>query len=106
MGMVQQALIASVNAEDRPAKNAVVTAGFNADEMAKLCAITRSYGGGATIFAAPEFIAEMGPDAIGMPVYGADTNAAGRAYGYATPVYSPRDIDSIANTEFHSVLPW
>ena len=98
MGMVQQALIASVNAEDRPAKNAVVTAGFNADEMAKLCAIARSYGGGATIFAAPEFIAEMGPDAIGMPVYGAATNEAGRAYGYATPVYSPRDIDSIANT--------
>ena len=87
MGMVQQALIASVHAEDRPAKNSVVTAGFDADIMAKLCAIARSYGGGATIFAAPEFIAEMGPDAIGMPVNGAST-------------YSPRDIESIADTGF------
>ena len=95
MGQLQKALIASASVEDRPAKNVVATAGFDADEMAKLCAVARSYGGGATIFAPPEFIAEMGPDAIGLPIA---TGTPG--YGYATPVYSPRDIDSIANTGY------
>lgn len=100
MGQLQMALIASANAEDRPAKNVVATAGFDADEMAKLCAIARSYGGGATIFATPEFVAEMGPDAIGMPIYGPATTEAGQAYGFATPVYNPRDIESIAATGY------
>jgi hypothetical protein len=95
MGQLQLALIASANAEDRPAKNAVSTPGFDADEMAKLCAIAKTYGGGATIFAPPEFVAAMGPDAVGLPILSAPT-----ASGYATPVYSPRDIESIANTGY------
>jgi hypothetical protein len=100
MGEVQKALIASADAENRPAKNAVSTPGFDADEMAKLCAIAKSYGGGATIFATPEFVAEMGPDAIGLPIYAPGASEQGRGYGFATPVYSPRDIESIANTGY------
>lgn len=95
MGQLQLALIASANAEERPAKNVVATAGFDADEMAKLCAVARTYGGGATIFATPEFVAEMGPDAIGLPIA---TGTPG--FGYATPVYNPADIDSIARTGY------
>ena len=92
MGEVQKALIASVNAEDRPAKNVYVGAGFDADAMADLCAVARSYGGGSVIFASPEFIAAMGPDAIGMPIFNGTPGYAG-----STPVYSPKDINDIAN---------
>lgn len=99
-GELQKALIASVNSEDRPAKNVYVGAGFDADAMAQLCAIARVYGGSATIFAAPEFIIAMGPDAIGLPVYGSKTTSAGQGYGYATPAYAPEDISSIHNTGF------
>lgn len=93
MGEVQKALIASVNAENRPAKNTYISAGFDADAMAELIAVAKVYGGGATIFATPEFVAAMGPDAIGMPVW---TGTPG--YAGATPVYSPKDITDIANT--------
>lgn len=99
-GEVQRALIAAANSEDRPAKNYYVGAGFDADEMAKLCAVARAYGGGATIFAAPEFIAAMGPDAIGLPIYAPSATVQGQGYGYATPKYSPRDIEDIANTGY------
>lgn len=95
MGEIQKALIASVNAEDRPAKNVYVGAGFDADAMQELCAIARAYGGGATIFATPEFVAAMGPDAIGLPIFKGTPGYAG-----ATPVYSPSDIDSIARTGY------
>lgn len=94
-GEVQRALMASINAEDRPAANSYVAANFDADRMAELCAVARAYGGGAVIFATPEFIASMGPDAIGMPVLSATT-----ASGFATPVYSPKDINDIANTGY------
>jgi hypothetical protein len=101
LGEVQKALIASVNADDRPAKNKHIGAGFDADAMAQLCAVAGSYGnGGVTIFATPEFVAAMGPDAIGLPIYAPNSTTAGQAYGYATPVYSPRDIEDIANTGY------
>ena len=99
-GEVQRALIAAANSEDRPAKNYYVGAGFDADEMAKLCAVARAYGGGATIFAAPEFIAAMGPDATGLPIYAPSASVQSQGYGYATPKYSPRDIEDIANTGY------
>ena len=95
MGEIQKARIASVNAENRPTKNVYVGAGFDADAMAELCAIARSYGGGAAIFATPEFVAAMGPDALGMPIFNGTPGYAG-----ATPVYSPSDIDSIARTGY------
>jgi hypothetical protein len=95
MGEVQKALIASVNAEDRPTKNVYVGAGWDANAMASLISVARAYGGGAVIFAAPEFIAEMGPDAIGQPIFKGTPGYAG-----ATPVYSPKDIDDIARTGY------
>jgi hypothetical protein len=40
--------------------------------MASLCAVASAYSasGSVVIYATPEFVAAMGPDAIGMPVYG------------------------------------
>lgn len=96
MGKIQRALIAAVNAEDRPAKNSYVGAGFDADAMAELVAVAKAYGDGkAVIYASPEFIAAMGPDAIGQPVWNGTPGYAG-----ATPVYSPKDINDIANTGY------
>ena len=92
-GEIQRALIAAVNASTRPAANKALVAGFDADIMQQLCITAGTYGtGGVTIFAAPEFVAAMGPDAIGMPwVIG----GAG-ASGVSTPVYNPKNIDEIA----------
>lgn len=99
-GEIQKALLAAVNAEDRPANNRYVTAGFDADLMAKACSVAGTYGNGVVIYATPEFVAAMGPDAIGMPVYGTyalpANPTAGSAPGYATPVYNPRNIEEIA----------
>lgn len=77
---VQKALRASLNSSKRPTANKVITAGFEADKMAKLVATVRNYGNGAVIFATPEFVAEMGPDAIG---------------GEKSPAYSVNDIEDI-----------
>ena len=73
--------------------------------MQRIVTIAKNYGGGnAVIFATPEFVAEMGPDAIGMPVYGPyalpASPTAGQHPGYATPVYSPKDIQDIAATGY------
>ena len=102
-GEIQKALLAAVNADNRPAKNRYIGAGFDADAMAGLCAVASAYstGGGVVIYATPEFVAAMGPDAIGMPVWGglngvANGVAAGTYGGYATPVYNPRNIEEIA----------
>lgn len=66
------------------AHNVVVANAFDATDMQTLCNYAKSFGNGsAVIFATPEFLAEMGPDAI-VPV---GTNYAG--------VYAPDDIDSI-----------
>lgn len=101
-GEIQRALLAAVNADNRPAKNRYIGAGFDADAMASLCAVASAYSasGSVVIYATPEFVAEMGPDAIGMPIYGpyalTANPAAGSAPGYATPVYNPRNIEEIA----------
>lgn len=96
-GQIQKALLASVNSASRPDANKVITAGFDAKEMERLCRVAGSYGNGsAIIYATPEFVAEMGPDAIGMPVYAPLSTTAGQGYGYATPVYNPRNIEEIA----------
>jgi hypothetical protein len=93
MGEVQKALLATINQVDRPSANIVVSPDFDPDSMARLCAVCRAYGGSATIFAPPEFIAAMGPDAIGLPIWKNDT-------GGATPVYAPEDISAIHNTGY------
>lgn len=91
-GEIQRALLAAVDAQDRPAKNKAIVAGFDADAMQQLCTVAGTYGnGGVTIFATPEFVAEMGPDAIGLPMA---WNAS--SSGVATPVYNPRNIEEIA----------
>ena len=108
---IMKALMATVLNGDMPAANQVESDGFDPESMVKLCNIAKSYGGSAVIFATPEFVAKMGPDAIGMPVYGAHAfaGAGGAATfvpglpttaGYATPVYSPADIASIAATGY------
>ena len=79
---VQKALRAAVNTIT-PAANKYVGS-WSADQMVRLCNIVKSYGQGATIFAPPEFIAAMGPDAI-VPVI------ASAAQG----IYHPQDIDRI-----------
>lgn len=79
---VQKALRAAVSTMS-PAANKYIGS-WNADQMVRLCNIVKSYGQGATIFAPPEFIAAMGPDAI-VPV----------STGTGQGVYHPQDIDRI-----------
>lgn len=70
---VQKALMAAV--KDMPSANKV-TGSYSANELQRLVNTVKVYGGAATIFAAPEFIAKMGPDAIAPNVYAeADINA-------------------------------
>ena len=94
---VQRALRAAVNQNGVPANNrANVTVGndFDGKEMMKLISTVRAYGSGAIIFAPPEFIAEMGADAI-VPV---------GASGYYGGVYHPQDIDAIHNTGYINIF--
>lgn len=83
---VQKALRAAVNNTQMPAPNKVITATFEADRMAKLCAVVKKYSDNAIIFAPTEFIMAMGADAI-VP---ATTAVRG--------IYSPQDIEAIHNT--------
>ena len=90
---VQRALRAAVTQQGVPANNrAKVTTGndFDGQEMMKLISTVRAYGSGAVIFAPPEFVAAMGPDAI-VPV------PQNGNYG---GVYHPQDIDAIHNTGY------
>ena len=90
---ITKALMASVNADGRPTANKVITAGFDPDEMYRLCRVASSYGDSAIIYTTPEFVAAMGPEAIGMPMV---WPVGGTATGVATPVYNPRNIEEIA----------
>ena len=85
---IQKALRGALNAQGRPDANKVSGSTFNANAMFKLVSVVRSYGNGAVIFAPPEFIGAMGPDAI-VPV---GANYQG--------VYHPQDIDAIHNTGY------
>lgn len=85
---VQKALKAAINATGRPDANKVSKNTFDADAMVKLINVVRAYGSNAVIFAPPEFVAAMGPDAI-VPV---GTNYQG--------IYHPQDIDAIHNTGY------
>ena len=91
---VQKALRSLVSAVKMPQANRVIDNAFDGDKMYKLCSIASAYGGrngigssGAVIFAPPEFIGAMGPDAI---VPAINSTAQG--------IYSPDDIDSIHKT--------
>ena len=81
-GEVQKALMAASN--NMPTPNKVIGS-YSADALAKIINVVKAYGGSAAIFASPEFVAAMGPDAI-VP----GTNAY-------QAIYSPKDIEDIAN---------
>lgn len=83
-GEVQKALIAAINDTKRPAVNKYTDTAFNSANMQKLIAIVKAYGTSAVIFACPEFIDAMGPDAIVPAISGA-----------AQGIYAKDDIDAI-----------
>ena len=70
-GEVQKALIAAASATNRPNANKYSESSFNAAHMQALIGVVKAYGNGATIFAPPEFIDAMGPDAIVPAIAGA-----------------------------------
>ena len=86
---VQKALRAAYNATNRPTANKYSTSSFDAAEFLKLINVVRSYGEGVVIFAPPEFVGAMGPDALVPAIAGA-----------AQGVYHPQDLDAIHNTGF------
>lgn len=90
---VHKALRAAVNASARPIANKVVSNTFEADKMVKLVNVVRAYGNGAVIFAPPEFVGAMGPDAI---VSGIANTTNG--------IYHPQDIDAIHNTGYINIF--
>ena len=84
---IHKALRAVVDSPLMSATNKVTTSGFQGDKMLKVCNVVKNYAPGHTcaIFACPEFIDEMGPDAI---VPGTDAYQG---------IYHPDDIDAIHN---------
>ena len=93
VGIVTEGLTNAVFVEVQRALNAALqsmpstnkySGSWSADEMVKLLTVVRAYGN-PVIFAAPEFIAKMGADAI-VPVPNSGN------YG---GVYSPKDIEAI-----------
>ena len=76
---VHKALVNAVDALEGTAMKVSVTE-HDPEALQKLVGKVRSYGRGAAIFATPEFIEAMGPDAI------------------APETYSPEDIESIHKT--------
>lgn len=81
---VQKALMAAVENTSMPTANKVA-GNYAASDLQNLVNTVKAYGGSATIFASPEFIAKMGADAI-VP-----------AVGGAQGIYHPDDIDAIHN---------
>ena len=92
-GEVQKCLIAAKDAVGRPDANKVISDKFESDKMFKMVSVVKAYGGSAVIFAAPEFVGEMGPDAI-VPVGIAGQQA----------VYHPEDIDAIHRNGYVNVF--
>lgn len=89
---VHKALRGAINAQGRPTVNKYTGNTFNGAEMVKLMNVVRGYGDGVVIFAPPEFVSAMGPDAI-VPV---GANYQG--------VYHPQDIDAIHNMGYINIF--
>lgn len=66
-GEVQKALVAAFNV--MPDTNKSTNSSFIPKEMLRIVNVVKAYGGNAVIFATPEFIGEMGPDAIAPNTY-------------------------------------
>ena len=82
-GEIQKALISA--SSKMPTKNRVLGS-YSASALQNLVNTVKMYGGGATIYASPEFIAAMGPDCI----------VAGTAAYQG--IYAPGDLDDIHRT--------
>ncbi len=92
---VQKALVSALNAGTRPQANKVSGNVFDAEAMFGLITTVKAYGSNAVIFAAPEFVAAMGPDAI-VPITAYGNPATSGIQG----VYSPDDINKIHETGY------
>lgn len=66
-GEVQKALVAAFNV--MPDTNKSTNSTFISKEMLRIVNVVKAYGGNAVIFATPEFVGEMGPDAIAPNTY-------------------------------------
>lgn len=87
-GEVQKALMSAIKESAMPAANKY-SGNYEASMLQSLVNTVKTYGGNATIFASPEFIAAMGPDAIVPAIVNAAQGIA------AQGIYSPDDIESI-----------
>ena len=90
---VQKALNAAVSV--MPATN-IESGSWDPDEMVRLLTTVRAYGS-PVIYACPEFIAAMGPDAIVPVLMNSTTNVA-------QGIYSPKDIEAIHDYGFINVF--
>ena len=90
---VQKALNAAVAV--MPATN-IESGSWDPDEMVRLLTTVRAYGT-PVIYACPEFVAAMGPDAI-VPVLMNSTTSV------AQGIYSPKDIEAIHDYGFINVF--
>lgn len=90
---VQKALNAAVAV--MPATN-IAQGSWDADEMVRLLTTVRAYGS-PVIYACPEFVAAMGPDAIVPVLMNSTTNVA-------QGIYSPKDIEAIHDYGFINVF--
>lgn len=90
---VQKALNAAVSV--MPATN-IEQGSWDADEMVRLLTTVRAYGS-PVIYACPEFVAAMGPDAIVPVLMNNTTNVA-------QGIYSPKDIEAIHDYGFINVF--
>ena len=90
---VQKALVAALSV--MPATNKY-SGSWSADEMVRLLTTVRAYGS-PVIYACPEFVAAMGPDAIVPTLMNSTTNVA-------QGIYSPKDIEAIHDYGFINIF--
>ena len=93
---VQKALNAALDV--MPATNKV-SGSWDPEEMVKLLSVVRAYGA-PVIYACPEFVAAMGPDAIVPVLHASDAESNKVAQG----IYSPKDIEAIHDYGFINVF--
>ena len=86
---IQKALMTATVGTNMPDKNKA-SGSYSAANLQEIVNTVKAYGGGATIFASPEFVQAMGPDVITPSILTSTTNL--RAF----PVQD--DIDSIHKT--------
>jgi len=105
VGIVTEGLENAVYVEVQKALNAAlavmpatnkVSGSWDPEEMVKLLSVVRAYGA-PVIYACPEFVAAMGPDAIVPVLMNSTTNVA-------QGIYSPKDIEAIHDYGFINVF--